>query len=605
MTNNYHSLKKYRWIFPMMLFLITMTLGTPHLMGQTIPVGMPFFEDALRRGQLMRKLSPDVSFTIRPVDPLRAFATDNPFGADTLLFPLDTNIYSQWSDLRFRYNFSFDSGWSLEKHTPGNKSNLRLSLLPIYTHTRFNSHHPYGWADGAMVPAKGLQQYISGGIYLRAGWFEAQLRPEFVWAQNSEFQNPPFRQRYIDMPERMGQERYEKAFLGQSFAKLHIGHAAIGFSNENIWWGPGRKNAIIMSNNAPGFRHFTLHTNRPLQTRYGTFEGQVVAGKLRRSGFTYPLRYTPGTWPPIAGNVEPDTINGDGFFSYITGMVGVYQPKWTPGLFLGLIRVVQAEGEPENWTDYFEMLYLASRGEKTGQGAEPEGMQRDQRIAFFARYLFPESHAEIYMEIGREDNWWDFEDFVTRIQYSTTYLAGFRRIYDLKGKDQWLEIMGEYTKIQSPFANLVRPTTLGYSFYTHGAVGGWTHRGQVMGAGIGPGSNMMTVGATYGNGFNTFGLHIERTVYNEDLFYTGIDYLRLGDGTNPFFVDASKHFVDWGFLVSHHTSFNKLMAGALLHLKRTYNFQWNYDPHGGLGPFRFSGLNKWSVNAELSLLYRF
>ena len=38
---------------------------------------------------------------------------------------------------------------------------------------------------------------------------------------------------------------------------------------------------------------------------------------------------------------------------------------------------------------------------------------------------------------------------------------------------------------------------------------------------------------------------------------------------------------------------------------RTYNFQWKYDPDGVLGDFRFPGINEWSLNFELSAVYRF
>jgi hypothetical protein len=76
-------------------------------------------------------------------------------------------------------------------------------------------------------------------------------------------------------------------------------------------------------------------------------------------------------------------------------------------------------------------------------------------------------------------------------------------------------------------------------------------------------------------------------------------------GTNPFFRDISKHFVDWGFLLSHHTSYGKLFVGYNLHILRTYNFQWNYDPDGKAGDFRFPGINVWSLNMEVSAVYRF
>jgi hypothetical protein len=587
------------------LMLLLTILILPDSRAQTLTVGMPYFEDALRRGQLMGKINPDVSFLIRPVDPVRAMGIDNPFGTDTLLFPLDSNSYFKFTDLRYKMDYTRQSGLVFNKNTPGSKSNIRISLLPVYLHTRYNHHHPYGWSDGPMVPARGLQQYISGGIYIRASIFEAQFRPEYVWAQNREFQNPPFRPRQIHMPERMGQEAYTFSHLGQSFVKIHLGPIAVGYSNENIWWGPGRKNAIAMSNNAPGFRHFTLHTNKPIQTPYGTIEGQMVAGKLRYSGFTYPLRYTPGEWPPVAGDVVPDTVNGDGYYGYTTSMAVVFQPKWTPGLFLGASRIVQVKDLPNGFKDYLRILYLEPRGEQTGQGPDEGAINRNQIATVFMRYLFKEAHAELYFEIGREDFWFDLEDLMTRLQYSTVYMAGFRKMYELRKSNTWLELMGEYTKIQAPFGNLVRSGTAGYSFYTHGNQVGWTNRGQVLGAGIGPGSNMITFGGTWYQGFNSFGVHFERVAYNEDMFYTAIDYLRLGSGANPFFVDASKHFVDWSFLLNYHTSYGKLMVGYQLQLLRTYNFQWNYDPYSTQGLFRYPGINVWSLNGELSMVYRF
>ena len=62
--------------------------------AQTVPVGMPFFDDALHRAQLMGLVDSNVSFMIRPVQPGRALGIQNPNGLDTHLFPNDTNHYS-------------------------------------------------------------------------------------------------------------------------------------------------------------------------------------------------------------------------------------------------------------------------------------------------------------------------------------------------------------------------------------------------------------------------------------------------------------------------------------------------------------------------------
>ena len=108
--------------------------------AQTIPVGMPFFDDALRRAQLMGQVDENVSFMIRPVHPQLALKRSWTWDKDSMLFPTDTNQYGQFTSY---------------SHT---KKKIRVELLPVYLHTRYNGHHPYGWADGSMVPSKGFQK---------------------------------------------------------------------------------------------------------------------------------------------------------------------------------------------------------------------------------------------------------------------------------------------------------------------------------------------------------------------------------------------------------------------------------------------------------------
>jgi hypothetical protein len=584
--------------------LVMILLGSVGF-AQTVPVGTPFFEDALRRGQLLGRLNSDVSFTLRPIDGVRAMGMYNSHGADTNYLPSDSLKY--FSSLDFRYRISLDtlvldplqvdiSHGRAEEQDPGN---IRFSVLPVYSHSRYNSHHPYGWSDGPMVPARGFQQYMSFGAFAKLGFLEMQLRPEFVYAQNRPFQNPPIRYRRIDMPERMGQDPFSSSHWGQSFVKAHVGPIAAGISTENLWWGPGRRNAIIMSNNAPGFTHATIHSNRPINIGIGTIEGQLVGGRLRRSGFIAPRR-GPGGWPPIADNVFPDTINGTSPHGFFSGLAGVWQPKWTPGLFIGGTAVSQLSGTGEI-PDFFQSMYegflRARRSDNIGQSGQ-SGL-----ISLFTRYLFVESHAEVYAEIGRGDWWADFEDFWTMPMYHTTYMFGFRKMYKLSGRDRWLDLDGEVTKITAPMDNLLRAA--GSSMYGHGNGFGWTHRGQVLGAGIGPGSNMQTIGITYGKGFRTFGVHFERVSYNEDLFYTQMDFLNLGDGSNPFLVDFTKKFIDLGIILSYFNTLGKLHVGGKLHLLQTFNFQHVYAPDGVPDGFRFPGINVRSANLELSMVYRF
>ena len=66
--------------------------------------------------------------------------------------------------------------------------NSSLQLLPVSVTIGYNTHHPFGWNDGAMIPAKGLQTLISGGLLWKVGKFSLQLMPQLVYSSN---QNAP------------------------------------------------------------------------------------------------------------------------------------------------------------------------------------------------------------------------------------------------------------------------------------------------------------------------------------------------------------------------------------------------------------------------------
>ena len=80
---------------------------------------------------------------------------------------------------------------------------------------------------------------------------------------------------------------YCNKILG-GYLKLNFKNFSIGFSSENLWWGPSIRNSIMMSNNAKGFNHFTFNSNKPLKTSIGNIEWQFITGKLDPSRFTPP-----------------------------------------------------------------------------------------------------------------------------------------------------------------------------------------------------------------------------------------------------------------------------------------------------------------------------
>ena len=150
------------------LIIATATTGLfkSTVKAQSLPVGTPALDDYYRRMQLLGKVDSNVSFTIRPLFPGAAFKTHNVYDPDTTL------KNDSWTPAS---PFSFANGAGL------------FQILPFGLQQQFNSDHPYGWNDGPMIPAKGYQTMISGGIFVKYGPLSIQLMPEFVYAAN-----PPF-----------------------------------------------------------------------------------------------------------------------------------------------------------------------------------------------------------------------------------------------------------------------------------------------------------------------------------------------------------------------------------------------------------------------------
>jgi len=444
--------------------------------AQTLPVGLlENVEDAYRRRQLLTRDTSGVSYLVRPVSL-----------ADSL----------------------------------SAKDKLRVMPLPVVLRQQLNTHHPYGMNDGSMIPARGYQVQFSAGVFAKAGPLSIQFRPEFVAAQNSDY-----RQLYengrgttyellyadysnsIDQPSRFGNGAYTKAFLGQSSIRMTLDPVSVGLSNENLWWGPGRRNALLMSNNAPGFLHITLNTSRPVKTGIGSFEGQIIAGRIEGSGVEkYPGEYFVD---------KPDD------WRYINAMVLTYQPKWVPGLFVGFDRsfVVYRKDMGRGFGDYLPVFSSATKqkyGNVDTLGYDDEDRRnRDQYFSGFVRWVLPESKTELYVQYGKNDFPWNIRDALVEPEHSRAYVIGFNKLVGLAKPDTYIEFGLELTHMEGANTGLVREQPI---WYRHRLVpAGYTNRGQVLGAGIGPSANLQTFEASWVNGLRRIGLRVEYLTNNVNL----------------------------------------------------------------------------------------
>lgn len=550
--------------------------------AQTVSLDLNYFNDYLRDQQLLGNIDSNISWMIKPVHLPSTAANNQIFVGDTNLWPCDAHTYARIS----------------KGITHGKVS---WQALPIHIRSQYNHLHNYGWQNGAMVPNKGLQTYLSAGLNFRyRSWLEVQLRPEFIRAQNKKYRNPPVRHGGVDMPERMGNEPVQELFAGQSYAKVHWRGLSVGISTENLQWGPARQGSIFLSPSAPGFLHFTVHSNRPIKTLIGHFEGQFVAGRLRFSGFyPYPIDWEIPTTPftPISsGEITPSAL-GNGEHSKISMLSGTYAPKWVPGLFVGGAFGVQSRNLPP----LIGLLGVFAPGSERANSLDFSS--QNAVITLFSRYLIPQSGFELYGEFGRDDWWMDSEDLAIDPFHTTVGLLGLAKIIQLSGTDHYFRFETELTKLMAPMTQISRGP--GNSFYTHSNGVGWTHRGQNLGVGLPPGSIRQQIGLLWNKGYHRLGLSLERIEYAQDLFYFRMPYLINPAIGNSLAMDFTKRFVDLVAKVRMQTAYKGLIVGADAMVLHTLNFQWGYIPNGTPEAFRRFPSNYWSVNAHMYAYYRF
>ena len=553
--------KKSGWIYGLLCIIsVSSFLMDGYAQNASFTTGG--IDDFLRRSQLLGQANPLNSFTVRSV-------SKSLEGMDSLPgIPKATHIKTN--------------------------SPLALTLLPFNIVQQYNSDHPYGWNDGALIPARGISMKTSAGIQASFGRISIQIQPEFVTSQNRSFQtffseqfDTTWSRYYLwlnksDIPERFGNETYTKIFPGQSSIRYNLPDFSIGISTENLWWGPGTRNALVMSNNAPGFLHGSINTRKPFQTSIGSFEGQIIGGRLTGSNILPPETnrvYTNGSAIIYKPKIDASR--------YVIGMVLSWQPKWVKGLFVGFAKASYMYKGDMGVVDFLPLEgIIKSTSEKNGKKASLGSL--------FVRYVIPEEMTELYMEYGRSDKSPNLVNLVADNDYPRAYVAGIRKLFPSK-HNSLIEFSSEFTQMQLPKADLIRAAQ---SWYTHDYVRqGYTHNGQVLGAGIGPGSNSQMLSIAWVKGLKRVGLLVERIVRNNDFYYNAFEESK----------DFRRHWTDLSTTASADWPYKRFLLSARMSVIRSLNYQWWYiDYLPQISPTNYfkNGYDVLNFHANLSFSYR-
>ena len=445
--------------------------------GQSIAVSPLSFDQDLRPLQLQGKLPSSYSLTIRPLSPGNQLIPDSLYSLLALpnqQKPADPTIH-------------FLGKWG------------RASIFPVTVLSKFASHHPHGWSDGALIPAKGFQSLVSAGTYAALGPLSIQLRPEWSYAANPGYETTPSFGAGAPI------KRYTRMHPGQSRVALSAGPVSVGLSSENLWWGPGQFTSLLMSNNAAGFYHLSFNTRRPIKTPIGSFEWQVVAGRLEDEFNQSEESYQLKTNKELFGNGV--RLN----WKYLNGVAFSFSPSFVKGVTVGLTRSFMTDGTNIENSAFGENSVVRTYLPIFDKIFKSKLVDEDQRpwnqlASVYMRLLFPKAHAEAYFEYGWNDHKFNIRDFIMSPFHSAAYIAGAKKMVDLGG-ERWLDLSAEVNQMEESPDYLVRGAG---SWYVHGQNSNYAHYGQVLGSGIGYGSNAITVSGIIRKGLNQIGLVFEK-----------------------------------------------------------------------------------------------
>lgn len=482
------------------------------------------------------------------------------------------------------------------------KKRFEYNILPLYFTTRLDGKRPYVGGEYGMIPARGAQSFLSAGIHARFSILHIQFQPELVTAQNLTFPGFPdtfssgtIAARFLywnegDSPERFGNSTYSKVFWGQSSISLRAGAFELGAGTKNIWWGPGQWNSLIFSNNAPGFPHISLNTSKPAKTFLGSFEGQVLIGRLESSGF-------PGSQSEDLNKRFFKPLNPD--WRYINAFMISYNPRWIPNLSIGMARSFLQYGEfvEPTFSGLFPMFepfqkesFFVDDDIFFGDYDTRE-KDKSQQATAFGRYVFEKGKGEVYFQFGRRDHALNWREFILNPEHARAYQVGFINLANLSGTSRLLQIRGEITHQQESINRSLRYGILGgSSWHTHSDKRGFGHLGQPLGVGIGTGSNVQTLEVSLVEDWSKWGILFERLENNQDFYYRAFGQQR-----------ERKPWIDWSTALLWNTSYKDLFISARLQGTYARNYQWGLS-ETSTPEFPVSQ-NLFSLHSQVNLIY--
>lgn len=229
---------------------------------------------------------------------------------------------------------------------------------------------------------RGFSIFNSFNISYRGKYFAGSAEPFHFFNQNRNYEAP------VRIPLLSGlndnfahsESPYQSAGVRETQLYVHYKGIGGGYSNANMWWGPGIHSSLMMTNNTTGFGHIMLGTLDEKRYKNWGFNGRYVFSKFDKKSLYEP------------------------FYSSVMFGVTYYS---NPIVTIGLSKAVQVGGtHPSADTVSVKQAMLAFLAGITARDVSTyrdRWSTDDHTFTGYIEATFPNSKLKIFLEVGRND----------------------------------------------------------------------------------------------------------------------------------------------------------------------------------------------------------
>ena len=319
---------------------------------------------------------------------------------------------------------------------------------------------------------KGSNFFTSANIAYNSDYIFASIEPFYFVSQNDDYDEPQRILKFSHLNDNRSHLETPYTSAGIRETQLYLKYKGIGggFSNANMWWGPGLHSSLMMSNNTTGFGHLMLGTITEQRYKDWGFNGRYVLSKFGKkstskpyySGFIFNTTYY--SIPIVTVGFSRAFLSGGNNTNYD---ISLLEAALLP------FEIVKIE-KPDNQEDMLNPVYQTYTG--------------------YINFRFSKSGIVLFLEWGRNEGPQNFKDFIITPDHSDAFMIGFRK-YGLFNNINLFTAL-EYTNIAHSSFWQMRDTK---DWYSSSQFDYSTYDGRYWAAHSGPDSDDFTFLFGYSN----------------------------------------------------------------------------------------------------------